>query len=90
MTRHCGNETLRAISFASAILLYLHIAAIPIWFGYASLCIFGLPVEMVYAARIWKFTTLVTLASFCLSTQFYLASKSNIKVRDANFFERAE
>ena len=35
-----GNEILRAISFISAILLFLHLAAIPIYFGFGVL-VFG-------------------------------------------------
>ena len=70
-----GNEILRAVSFGTAILLYLHVAAFPIYMGYGSLMFFGVDDDYELLGNILQFSALVSLAAFCLSTQFYLRSK---------------
>jgi|GEM_PF-6805993 len=72
-----GNEILRAISFISAILLFLHLAAIPIYLGFGVL-VFGGGDGYVFLGRLLTFTALVSLAAFCLSTQFYLRSRRSV------------
>ena len=70
-----GNEKLRAIAFVSAGLLVLHAAAFPIYWGYGSLMILGVPDDYINLGSLLTFTTIISLAAFCLSTQFYLQSK---------------
>jgi hypothetical protein len=70
-----GNEILRATSFASAGLLFLHAAAFPIYCGFGSLMILGLPEDYKNLGSILTVTATISLAAFCLSTQFYLNSK---------------
>ncbi len=78
-----GKEWLRAASFGTAILLFLHFAAFPIYLGFGSLMIFGFSDDYKFLGNILKFTALISLAAFCLSTQFYLYSKIREKsVRD--------
>ena len=70
-----GNEFLRALAFVFAILIFLHMAAIPIYWGFGSLMIFGVPSELKILGFILVFTAFLSLAGFCLATQFYLESK---------------
>lgn len=70
-----GNEFLRAVSFGTAILVFLHVAAFPIYMGFGSLMFFGMPDDYKILGYVLLFTGLVSLAGFCLSTQFYLHSK---------------
>tara|TARA_B110000495_G_C23024859_1_gene608784 strand:+ start:1956 stop:2297 length:342 start_codon:yes stop_codon:yes gene_type:complete len=70
-----GNEILRATSFASAGLLFLHAAAFPIYWGFGSLMILGVPEDYKNLGSILTVTATISLAAFCLSTQFYLNSQ---------------
>ena len=70
-----GNELLRALSFLSAISLFFHVVAVPIWFGFGSLLIFGVPGEYKVIGHFLIVTAVLSLATFCLSTQFYVYSK---------------
>ena len=70
-----GSEFLRALSFLSAISLFFHVAALPIWFGFGSLLIFVVPIEYKVIGYFLIVTAVLSLATFCLSTQFYIDSK---------------
>ena len=70
-----GNEFLRALSFLSAISLFFHVAALPMWFGFGSLLIFVVPIEYKVIGYFLIVTAVLSLATFCLSTQFYIDSK---------------
>ena len=67
-----GSEFLRAVSFGSALVLFLHLAVIPIIFGGEVVTFSSQWAENALSAM--KLSGLITLAVFCLSTQFYLAS----------------
>ncbi len=70
-----SNEFLRAVSFGTAILVFLHVAAFPTYLGFASLMFFGMPYDYKILGYVLLFTGLMSLAAFCISTQFYLHSK---------------
>ena len=74
--RTTGNPWLKLIAFVAGVLLFFNIALFPILWGMGSLFLLGQSSDWIWWHRGAVISSLVLLGVFCLSTQWYLATRN--------------